>query len=155
MRAFIIRPFGTKNDINFDDVEAKLIDPALNRLSVPGRPTMEIRRQGNIRLDIFQRLPTADLVIADVSIHNANVYYELGVRHALRPRTTILIRARGDDVPFDLRTDRYLEYSADDPGGARELLAAAIRESVVADNVDSPVFAMLPALRPTDPDELR
>jgi hypothetical protein len=48
---------------------------------------MEIRRQGNIRLDMFQRLLTADLVIADISIQNANVYYELGVRHALRGST--------------------------------------------------------------------
>ena len=73
MRAFIIRPFGTKNEINFDEVEQKLIDPALTRLGVTGRTTMEIRRQGNIRLDMFQRLLTADLVIADISIHNANV----------------------------------------------------------------------------------
>jgi Tetratricopeptide Repeats-Sensor len=155
MLAFIVRPFGTRRDIDFDRVEQELIGPVLDGLAIQGRTTQEIARAGNIRTDMFERLLLADLVIADVSIHNANVYYELGVRHALRPRTTILIRARGDDVPFDLRTDRYLEYSADDPGGARELLAAAIRQSVVADNVDSPVFALLPALRPTDPDELR
>lgn len=155
MLAFIVRPFGTRRDIDFDRVEQELIGPVLDGLAIRGRTTQEIARAGNIRTDMFERLLLADLVIADVSIHNANVYYELGVRHALRPRTTILIRARGDDVPFDLRTDRYLEYSADDPGGARELLAAAIRQSVVADNVDSPVFALLPALRPTDPDELR
>ena len=73
-------------------VEEKLIDPALNRLEITGRTTMEIRRQGNIRLDMFQRLLTADLVIADISIHNANVYYELGVRHALRGKHTFMIR---------------------------------------------------------------
>ncbi len=58
----------------------------------------------------------ADLVIADISIHNANVYYELGVRHALRDGHTILIRSRRDEVPFDLKTDRYLEYAIDNPG---------------------------------------
>src|SRR3982751_3149635 len=123
MRAFIIRPFGTKNDINFDNVEAKLIDAALNRLGVTGRTTMEIRRQGNIRLDMFQRLLTADLVIADISIHNANVYYELGVRHALRGKRTFLIHAQGtgiktDEVPFDVKTDRYLAYDANDPAAS-------------------------------------
>src|SRR2546423_2594376 len=151
MRAFIIRPFGTKNDINFDDVEAKLIDPALNRLSVPGRPTMEIRRQGNIRLDIFQRLPTADLVIADISIHNANVYYELGVRHALRGKRTYMIRAQGtgiqtDEVPFDLKTDRYLAYDANNPAASLDDLLEGLRQTINSEEQDSPIFQMLPDL---------
>jgi hypothetical protein len=41
---------------------------------------------------------TADLVIADISIHNANVFYELGVRHALRDKKTFLIRCARDEV---------------------------------------------------------
>lgn len=68
---------------------------------------------------MFERLALADIVIADISIHNANVYYELGIRHSLRPRTTVLIRSRASEVPFDLKTDRYLEYSAEDPVAAR------------------------------------
>jgi hypothetical protein len=155
MLAFIVRPFGTRSGIDFERVEQELIGPVLDGLAIQGRTTQEIARAGNIRTDMFEGLLLADLVIADVSIHNANVYYELGVRHALRPRTTILIRAHGDDVPFDLRTDRYLEYSADDPGGARELLTTAIRQSVTADNVDSPVFALLPALEPSDLEAFR
>jgi hypothetical protein len=155
MRAFIIRPFGTKNDINFDDVEAKLIDPALNRLSVTGRTTMEIRRQGNIRLDMFQRLLTADLVIADISIHNANVYYELGVRQALRGKRTFLIRARGtgiqtDEVPFDLKTDRYLAYDAKDPAASLSDLLDGLRQTINSEEQDSPIFQMLPDLAEQD-----
>src|SRR4051794_7142680 len=155
MLAFIVRPFGERSGIDFDRVEKELIDPVLSDLGIEGRTTLPIARAGNIRTDMFERLLLADLVIADISVHNANVYYELGIRHALRPRTTILIRARGDTVPFDLQTDRYLEYAADDPGGAREKLADAIRQSRHADNADSPVFALLPALRPTDPEEFR
>jgi hypothetical protein len=155
MLAFIVRPFGPRGGIDFDRVERELIDPVLSDLDIEGRTTQPIARAGNIRTDMFEGLLLADLVIADISIHNANVYYELGIRHALRPRTTILIRARGDDVPFDLQTDRYLEYAADDPGGARDKLADAIRQSRVADNADSPVFLLLPALRPADPDEFR
>ena len=64
MRAFIIRPFGTKNDINFDDIAEKLIHPALDQLGVTGRETGEIVDQGNIRTDMFQMLLTADLVVA-------------------------------------------------------------------------------------------
>jgi hypothetical protein len=153
--AFIVRPFGPRGGIDFDRVERELIGPVLDSLGIEGRTTQEIARAGNIRTDMFERLLLADLVIADISVHNANVYYELGIRHALRPRTTILIRAKGDDVPFDLQTDRYLEYAADDPGGAREKLLDAIGQSRVADNADSPVFLLLPALRPADPDEFR
>ena len=155
MRAFIIRPFGTKNEINFDDVEKKLIDPALNRLEVTGRTTMEIRRQGNIRLDMFQRLLTADLVIADISIQNANVYYELGVRHALRGRHTFMIRARGagiktDEVPFDIKTDRYLTYDGVDPSASVEDLYLGLRDTIKSESEDSPVFQMLPDLDEQD-----
>jgi len=155
MRAFIIRPFGTKNEINFDDVEKKLIDPALNRLEVTGRTTMEIRRQGNIRLDMFQRLLTADLVIADISIQNANVYYELGVRHALRGKHTFMIRARGagiktDEVPFDLKTDRYLTYDGVDPSASVEDLYLGLRATINSESEDSPVFQMLPDLDEQD-----
>jgi len=155
MRAFIIRPFGTKNEINFDDVEKKLIDPALNRLEVTGRTTMEIRRQGNIRLDMFQRLLTADLVIADISIQNANVYYELGVRHALRGKHTFMIRARGagiktDEVPFDIKTDRYLTYDGVDPSASVEDLYLGLRDTINSESEDSPVFQMLPDLDEQD-----
>jgi hypothetical protein len=155
MRAFIIRPFGTKNEINFDDVEQKLIDPALNQLGITGRTTMEIRRQGNIRLDMFQRLLTADLVIADISIHNANVYYELGVRHALRGKHTFMIRARGadiktDEVPFDIKTDRYLTYDAVNPATSLVDLVEGLRQTINSEAKDSPVFQMLPDLGEQD-----
>src|SRR6185295_15268804 len=155
MRAFIIRPFGTKNEINFDEVEKKLIDPALNQLKITGRTTMEIRRQGNIRLDMFQRLLTADLVIADISIQNANVYYELGVRHALRGKHTFMIRARGagiktDEVPFDIKTDRYLTYDGVDPSTSVEDLYLGLRQTINSEAEDSPVFQMLPDLDEQD-----
>src|SRR6185295_17259624 len=101
MRAFIVRPFGKKEDlkknvINFDEIEAKLISPALDRLGVTGRTTGEIVSQGNIRTDMFELLLTADLVVADVSIHNANVFYELGIRHSLRDRHTFMLRCNVD-----------------------------------------------------------
>src|SRR5215217_1592939 len=155
MRAFIIRPFGTKNGINFDQVEADLIDPALDRLDITGRTTMEIRRQGNIRLDMFQRLLTADLVVADISIHNANVYYELGVRHALRGKRTFLIRGRGadlktDEVPFDIKTDRYLTYDGTNPKISLNDLIEGLRQTINSEKQDSPVFQLLPDLAEQD-----
>src|SRR5438128_1357166 len=130
MHAFIVRPFGIKKDIDFEKIDRELISPALARLEITGRTTAEITRQGNIRADMFQLLVTADLVIADISIHNANVFYELGLRHAFRDKSTFLLRARIDEVPFDLKTDRYLEYDQKDPGLTLETLVTALKATL-------------------------
>jgi tetratricopeptide (TPR) repeat protein len=63
-----------QNEVNFDAVQEQLIVPALERVGVDGRTTLDILRAGNIRVDMFQRLLTADLVVADLSIDNANVF---------------------------------------------------------------------------------
>jgi hypothetical protein len=156
MRAFIIRPFGQKQDrqgatIDFDAVESTLIDPALERFDIAGRTTLDIAKAGNIREDMFRLLVTADLVIADISIHNANVFYELGIRHALRDRRTFMIRCNADAPVFDLQTDRYLEYDRQCPQKALPALIEALRQTLDAGTDDSPVFSLLPqleALRP-------
>ena len=151
LRAFIVRPFGVKGGIDFDRVERELIGPALDKLEITGRTTAEIIAQGNIQTDMFQLLLTADLVVADVSIHNANVFYELGIRHALRDKRTFLIRSRADEVPFDLKTDRYFSYDTDDPTASVAALAEALRSTLDADGADSPVFQLLPGLPSQDP----
>jgi tetratricopeptide (TPR) repeat protein len=153
MRAFIIRPFGTKNEIDFDAVEAKLINPALDLLGVTGRTTGEIIGQGNIRTDMFQLLLTADLVVADLSIHNANVFYELGVRHSLRDRHTFLLRCDVDKFPFDLQTDRYFIYDKNAPGASVEKLKDALRATLDEGKTNSPVFASLPNMKEQDPSQ--
>jgi hypothetical protein len=146
MRAFIIRPFGVKQGIDFDAVAERLIGPALAEIGVTGRDTIEILRQGNIRIDMFQCLLTADLVVADLSIHNANVFYELGIRHALRSKRTFLVRSNQDAYPFDLQTDRYLEYDRENPAATLPRLVAALRHTLASESADSPVFALLPEL---------
>jgi hypothetical protein len=143
MRAFIVRPFGKKEGIDFDAVEQLLIQPALAAAGITGATTGEIARQGNIQQDVFRGTATGDLVIADISIHNANVFYELGVRHALRARHTFLLRARVHDVPFDLRGERYLEYDKDAPAAAVQALANALRATIDSRKPDSPVFRLL------------
>ena len=96
MHAFIVRPFGVKNGIDFDRVERELIRPALAALNVSGGTTGEFIQQGNIRTDMFEQLLIADLVVADISIHNANAFYELGIRHAFREKRSFLIKSQGD-----------------------------------------------------------
>jgi hypothetical protein len=156
MQAFIVRPFGSKEGINFDRVEDLLVQPGLEQAGIAGRSTGAITEAGNIREDMFQLLLLADLVIADISIHNANVFYELGIRHSLRTRLTYLIRAKVDrpaelrtaanEVPFDLKTDRYLEYDPSDPAASVPLLVRGLKETIAANRVDSPVFRSLPHL---------
>jgi hypothetical protein len=156
MQAFIVRPFGRKEGIDFDRVEELLVRPGLEKAGIAGRSTGSITEAGNIREDMFQLLLLADIVVADISIHNANVFYELGIRHSLRTRLTYLIRARVDtparlrtsanDVPFDLKTDRYLEYDPSDPAASVALLARGLKETIAANRVDSPVFRSLPHL---------
>jgi hypothetical protein len=154
MRVFIVRPFGTKTGIDFDRVEADLIQPALALLGhadlqVFGATTAPITKQGNIREDMFRLIAVADLVIADVSIHNANVFYELGMRHALKPHHTFLIRSNTDQPhPFDLKTDRYFSYDAGTPGARVADLGKALRASLASQQPDSPMFMLLPHLKP-------
>lgn len=151
MHAFIVRPFGTKNGINFDNVEAKLIRPALRDSGFSGGTTAEFIEQGNIRADMFEQLLTSDLVIADISIHNANVFYELGIRHALRDKQTFLIKSSGDNVPFDLKTDRYMPYNAEKPAESLPGLTAALKRTWELHPKDSPVYQLLPDLESVDP----
>lgn len=160
-QVFIIRPFGTKNGIDFDRIETELIRPAMDAAGCTGGTTGEIVSQGNIRTDMFHKLLVADLVIADISIYNPNAYYELGVRHAFREKRSFLIRcsktglpagAATDDVPFDLKTDRYLEYRLDDLAGSREKLTEALKATLISEKPDSPIFQLLPNLTESDPE---
>jgi hypothetical protein len=155
MRIFIVRPFNVQDGFDFERVDAELIRPALEQLKtehdieVFGGPTTEITKQGNIRTDMFRLLVTSDLVIADVSIHNANAFYELGIRHGLRDRHTVLIRARTEQkYPFDLQTDRYLVYDRDNLAAAVAGLTQTLRETLASQDKDSPVFQLLPKLKP-------
>jgi Tetratricopeptide Repeats-Sensor len=170
---FIVRPFGKravpvkKNgndvsvDVDFTAIDRDLIQEALKRNGLVGQTTEVIAEAGNIRLDMFQMLIAYDLVIADISIDNANVFYELGIRHALRPNGTILIRldTGGRDVRFDLKTDRYIVYDRQAPAASIDRLAKAIKDTMRVmtggdSRPDSPVFLLLPALTPTDPAKL-
>ena len=158
MRAFIIRPFGTRKGIDFDTVENELVSPALQSIGAEGRTTGEILEAGNIRIDMFQQLLVADLVIADITTNNPNAFYELGIRHALQEKRTFLIRAKAPrpltveeakeaDVPFDLKTDRYFEYDPVGPAASVGKLTEALRVTAASDRQDSPVFLSLPNLR--------
>ena len=88
LHAFVAMPFGTKDGVDFDSVYHDLIQPALSGAGFTVARADEEVRAGNIRTDMFQELLLADLVVAELSMDNPNVWYELGVRHALRAAST-------------------------------------------------------------------
>ncbi len=158
-RVFVIRPFGIKPDsagklIDFNRVHDGLITPALGTFGIAGGTTGDIVEPGNIREDMFKLLVEADLVIADLTIHNANVFYELGIRHALRKKRSILIKGKpvADGPVFDLLTDRYLAYTVDKPEESVVELTEVIRQALASErDTDSPIFKMLPTLPEVEP----
>ena len=159
MRAFIVRPFDTKDvsptkKVNFERIDKELISPALAQLKIHGRTTLDIMRQGEIQGDMFHRLVTSHLVIADISIANANVFYELGIRHALQDRHTVLIKfpVDGQKAVFDIATDRYLVYDADRPADSVAALVKRIQATIDEGQADSPVFRFLRNLKPQEID---
>jgi tetratricopeptide (TPR) repeat protein len=113
--AFVAMPFGVKpgvdgQPIDFNRVYGEYIAPALEAAGLEAFRADEEIRAGDIRTDMFQELLMADLVIADLSIDNPNVWYELGVRHALRARGVVLVSGGGVPTAFDLYTDRKVRY---------------------------------------------
>ena len=118
--AFVAMPFGTKpgadgQPIDFNRVYDEYIAPALDAAGLTAFRADEEVRAGDIKTDMFQELLVADLVVADLTIDNPNVWYELGVRHALRARGVVLVS--GCKVTaFDLYTERKLRYTLKDGG---------------------------------------
>jgi len=110
LHAFVAMPFGVKEGIDFDRIYTELVRPALEVAGFEAFRADEEMRAGEIRKDMFQELLLADLVLVDVSIENPNVWYELGVRHALRARGVVVIGCREGRLPFDIVTDRVLRY---------------------------------------------
>lgn len=161
-RVFVIRGFGVKKDsagqpIDFERVHDALISPALQRCGLAGGTTGQVADAGNIRADMFALIIEADLVVCDITVHNANVFYELGIRHALRKKHTVLLKGdpSADTTPFDLSTDRYLSYPVADPAAALEALVTTLQESLRSPReTDSPIFLMLPTLAEADPSEV-
>ena len=104
--AFVIMPF----DEEFNDVYRSFIKPVLESAGFKVDRADDIESQQNIIKDILQGINNSDLIIADLTSGNPNVFYELGLAHAFR-KQVILATQSIEDVPFDLKSYRLLEYS--------------------------------------------
>ena len=112
---FVAMPFGRKvtasgTSIDFDAVYDKLLRPAIAAARMtPLRADQEMVG-GIIHKPMFERLLLCDFAVVDLTSANANVYYELGVRHAVRRHTTVLVSAAGERLVFDVAPDRAVPY---------------------------------------------
>jgi hypothetical protein len=180
LRAFAVMPFGVVDielagrsnplKIDFDRVYRDLIVPALQKADCePFRADSQISA-GDIRTDMFFELVTADVVVADLSIPNPNVYYELGIRDGVCARGVLIIQGGlSASQPFDVAQDRCFKYdgmlfsldhdAAEPPAEhskeiaeAIDNLASVLSRALASDaqGTGSPLYAHLPGLIPVN-----
>src|ERR1043166_4468148 len=105
---FVLMPFGKKPDaagavVDFDSVYRDLIAPAIAEAKMEPLRADEEMTGGIIHKPMFERLILCEYVVADLTTANANVFYELGLRHAVRPCSTRLIFSQGgSQLPSDV-----------------------------------------------------
>src|SRR5690606_29004344 len=107
---------------DFDEIYKKLIQPAVEAAEMQAIRADEENVDGIIHKPMYERLILSDYSIADLTTANANVFYELGVRHAVKPYTTISLFAAGSLLPFDVNFLRGMSYGYD---GEKKLYNAA------------------------------
>jgi len=150
---FVLMPFGKKPDatgamIDFDAVYRDLIAPAIAEAELDPLRADEEMAGGIIHKPMFERLILCEFAVADLTTANANVFYELGVRHAVRPASTVLVFAEGGRLPFDVAPLRALPYRLTAAGAPTDVAAtrAALVERLRAAHdpaPDSPVFQLV------------
>ncbi len=152
---FVIMPIGTGDAYKtYRNRYEHIIEPAVQGIEVNGKQVFRcvradfVSKAGSITRDLLTRLYSSTAVIADLTDLNPNVFYELGVRHALRSGT-ILIALKGTKPPFDVGDLRVITY--EDRVGAekkaipemQEILRSLL-EPVIT--IDSPVLHAIPQL---------
>jgi tetratricopeptide (TPR) repeat protein len=151
-------PFGKKptadgSVIDFDQVYSDLIAPAIQLAQLEPLRADQETSGGIIHKPMFERLILCPFAIADLTTANANVYYELGVRHAFRPWSTVQIIADGSRLPFDVQMLRTISYKltangTPDPAGveaAKSTITKFLQQAREGAK-DSPIFQLLDGL---------
>jgi hypothetical protein len=157
---FVLMPFGKKPDIggsiiNFDAVYSDLIAPAIEEAALEPLRADEEMTGGIIHKPMYERLILCEFAVADLTTANANVFYELGIRHAVRPWCTVLIFSQDSRLPFDVAPLRALPYKLTPEGTPKDVsgdksalvnrLVAAKRLSTdsVRSATDSPIYQLV------------
>lgn len=164
---FVVMGFGKKKDpdtnrtIDLDATYKKIIRPAIESANCKCIRADEIIESGIIDRSMYALLYYADVVIADISTFNPNAIYELGVRHTLRPYSTIIIKEDEGKIPFDINHDRTISYkhlgneiSDSEANKCVPQLCSLIKNVIEAQQVDSPLYTYIPqTIQPKISDE--
>ena len=110
---FVLLPF--KNTVVFD----KIIAPVARGLGLTCKKADDLFTTGTIMQDVANMIRRATLVIADLTGKNPNVFYELGLAHAFK-KPVVLLTQSDEDVPSDLKPQRYYVYNIETSDGIRQ-----------------------------------
>src|SRR5262245_26969729 len=156
---FVVMGFGKKTDFqqqktyDLDKSYRIIIKKAVEDAGLTCIRADDVVHAGIIDKPMYELLLGADVVVADLSTSNANAIYELGVRHALRPHTTIVLAESEFKFPFDIGHLLIRKYQhlgkgidAEEADTVRNQLRDAIVALLAAPKVDSPVYTFLPEL---------
>lgn len=158
---FVVQGFGEKTDFRTGrkldlDASYDVIKEAVENAGLQCVRADEIQHSQIIDKPMYECILNADLVIADLSTSNVNAAYELGVRHALCRRSTIIVAEKQWDFPFDINRNaiRTYEHLGSDIGRREaKRFSAEITEAIKAilddeGAVDSPLYTFIPQLAP-------
>jgi hypothetical protein len=140
---FVIMPFGGWGDDYYETV----YKPAVESANLVAHRADDLFRPSTIVNDIWAYTKKAKLLLADLTGRNPNVFYELGLAHALG-KPAILIASSMEEVPFDLRALRVIIYDKNDPNWGTVLMEKV--SSSIKEVLESPVAAVLPAFLEPD-----
>jgi len=156
---FVVMGYAEKTDIatgrklNLDATYKNVIKPAVEAAGFVCVRADEILHSGVIDIPMYDMLLDADLVVADLSTSNLNAMFELGVRHGLRPRRTIIIAEKQFVSPFDVNhivINKY-EHLGPDIGYGETTRIRGVLTQLARQNydwADSPVYASMQSLDP-------
>ena len=158
---FVIMGFGKKTDpstgktLDLDKTYKNIIQPAVLLSEFECVRADEIQDSGIIDRSMYALLIQSDLVIADISTFNPNAIYELGIRHAVKPFSTIVIKEREGKVPFDLDHTRTFKYThlgedigSDEAERCVKDLSSLINSITKNQQADSPLYEYFNTIQP-------
>jgi O-acetyl-ADP-ribose deacetylase (regulator of RNase III) len=156
-KCFVIMPFGKKDvldgkgnvidTVDFNQVYDQLIKKAVEEIGVDCERCDEIPESGSIHKKMFKGIFEADVAVVDITSLNQNVFYELGVRHALHKYVTVVIQKKNDQpLPFNIRglgITPYETTTEDQIEKARKEIQVLIQNGLDKQNIDSIVHDAL------------
>ncbi len=147
--------YATRKKINLDATYKNIIFPSADEAGFRCVRGDEIQDSGLIDRSMYALLLRAELVIADISTFNPNALYELGIRHAARPYSTIIIKSGSNRIPFDIDHTRIFTYKhlgndigSDEAGRCVRELSTLIGSIRTSPKADSPLYEHMRDLEP-------